>query len=135
MSEAFSRSSAWIFPESVSSFFAFPSSTTRVCTCAMAMASSVIWSACGLLLPADSWLAGIKSIPQIGQSPASGNLMFGCMEQVQIEGMPSPSSCACGAVLSEVIARNPHPRTRPTIKMSTSWGSLFLSMFFMAGSD
>ena len=135
VSEAFSRSSAWSLPESSSSFFVWAPPTTRVCTCAKAMASSVIWSACGLLLPADSWSAGIRSMPQMGQSPDSGSLIWGCIEQVQMEGRPSPCSCVCASVSAEVIARKPHPRTSPTTKISASWAILVEKIFFMACSD
>ena len=80
---------------------------------------------------APSTTSGIKSIPQIGQSPGSGNLTCGSIEQVQI-------SLSCRSTLCESCALLPlpmvkRPRRIPTEKMTMEPNMILVLIFILLG--
>ena len=65
----------------LSSALASPTIDVLIFANAIAFSVSLNWSA---NKPSALLAAGIKSMPQIGQSPASGCIICGCIEHVHI---------------------------------------------------
>ena len=92
------------------------------------MADSDILIASGSIssLPASN---GIKSIPQIGQSPGSGCLICGCMEHVQTSAFDLTSVLLSSSLV--LPPKNRAPNNSPTNKVTANSIFVFLSMFMI----